>query len=134
MIATGKLVSGALLLSLTLLLACDCARAQIQPAHNRSLPDLRKRNDSRHREIGQHADSGRSQFPSRSNLAAQKIAIWTDVDGIYSAAVPSYGSYTVRVEMIAFANSTQQVVIDATHQNVPANFELTLLIPHTRGE
>jgi hypothetical protein len=59
--------------------------------------------------------------------SAQKSAVWTDVDGIYSAAVPSYGSYTVRVEMIAFASSTQQVVIDATHQNVPANFELTLL-------
>ena len=55
------------------------------------------------------------------------ISTWTDVDGSYSASVPSYGSYTVHVQMVAFANSTQQVVIDASHQNVAANFELTLL-------
>jgi hypothetical protein len=62
-----------------------------------------------------------------SNSAGVKISTWTDVDGTYSAAVPSYGSYTVRVRMVAFANNTQQVVVDASHQNVPANFELTLL-------
>ena len=56
-----------------------------------------------------------------------KITTWTDVDGAYSAAVSSYGSYTVRVQMIAFANSTQQVVVDTSHPNVLANFELTLL-------
>ena len=36
-------------------------------------------------------------------------------------------SYTVRVQMVAFADSTQQVVVDASHQNVTANFVLTLL-------
>jgi trimeric autotransporter adhesin len=56
-----------------------------------------------------------------------KIPTWTDVDGTYSASVPAYGSYTVRVQMVAFANSTQQIVIDASHPNVAANFELTLL-------
>src|SRR5215469_11770889 len=55
------------------------------------------------------------------------LTTWTDVDGRYSAKLPSFGTYAVRVEMVAFANSTQQVVVDASHQNVEANFELTLL-------
>jgi len=59
--------------------------------------------------------------------SAEKISTWTDVDGSYSVALPSYGSYTVSVQMSAFANSTQEIVIDASHQNVQANFELTLL-------
>ena len=59
--------------------------------------------------------------------SSEKISTWTDVDGSYSAAISSYGSYTVRVQMIAFANSTQQVTIDASHQDVQANFELSLL-------
>jgi trimeric autotransporter adhesin len=59
--------------------------------------------------------------------STEKISVWTDVDGRYSTTVPSYGSYTVQVQMVAFANSTQQAVIDATHLNAEANFELTLL-------
>ncbi|MGA9352517.1 MAG: hypothetical protein WBV46_02425, partial [Terriglobales bacterium] len=55
-----------------------------------------------------------------------KITVWTEVDGSYSAAVPSYGSYLVRVQMMAFAAGSQTVVVDAAHANVPANFELTL--------
>ncbi|HYA24059.1 MAG TPA: TonB-dependent receptor [Terriglobales bacterium] len=59
--------------------------------------------------------------------SSEKISTWTDVDGSYSAALPSFGSYTVRIQMAGFANSTQEVVVDAAHQNVQANFELTLL-------
>ena len=51
---------------------------------------------------------------SWSSPSSNKISTWTDVDGSYSAAVPSYGSYTVQVQMVAFANSAQQVVIDAS--------------------
>ncbi len=57
----------------------------------------------------------------------EHISTWTDVDGSYSAAVPAYGTYKVQVQMIAFANSTEQVVIDASHENALVNFELTLL-------
>ena len=42
--------------------------------------------------------------PSSSD---QRFSAWTDVDGSYSVAVPSDGSYTVRVQMVAFANNTQ---------------------------
>jgi trimeric autotransporter adhesin len=58
---------------------------------------------------------------------AEKITTWTDVDGSYSASLPANGSYTVRIQMVAFANSTKDVTLDASHQNVQANFELTLL-------
>jgi trimeric autotransporter adhesin len=59
--------------------------------------------------------------------AAKKISVWTDIDGSYSVPVPAFGSYEVQVQMAAFANSTQRVVIDAAHPDVLANFELTLL-------
>jgi trimeric autotransporter adhesin len=62
-----------------------------------------------------------------ADTSATKISTWTDVDGSYSVAVPAYGSYSVRVEMVAFANSMHDVVIDASHQNQQVNFEMTLL-------
>lgn len=59
--------------------------------------------------------------------SSAKINIWTDVDGSFSAAVPVYGSYTVQVQMTAFSSSTREIVIDAAHETVQANFDLTLL-------
>ncbi len=61
-----------------------------------------------------------------SDNSSQKISTWTDVDGTYSATVPANGTYNVAVQMMAFANSAQKIVIDASHQNVVANFELIL--------
>lgn len=124
MIATGKLGFRCLLLSLTLAFAFDRARAQGQPVQPQPAgPETGT--------IHGIVKSGAMPIPGAQvsisvGSSAQTIAVWTDIDGSYSTAVPSYGSYTVRVDMIAFANSTQQVVIDASHQNVPANFELTL--------
>jgi len=67
-------------------------------------------------------------LPSTSPVSSgEKISTSTDVDGSYSIAVPAYGTFAVRVQMIAFANSTQNVAVDAAHPNVAANFELTLL-------
>src|SRR5215469_13776834 len=59
--------------------------------------------------------------------SSDTISLWTDVDGSYSAAIPRYGKYTVRVQMAAFANSSQEIVVDPAHQDVRTNFELTLL-------
>ena len=56
------------------------------------------------------------------------------MDGRYSAEVPWFGSYTVRVQMVAFAIGTEQVVIDAAHRNVQANLELTLSISREGGD
>ena len=41
--------------------------------------------------------------------SSETISTWTDVDGRYSAAVLAYGSYTVRVQMVAFASPSQEV-------------------------
>lgn len=57
----------------------------------------------------------------------QKIVTWTDVDGNYSANVSTSGSYTVSVQMMAFAGVKQVVVIDSAHTDALANFELTLV-------
>ena len=51
----------------------------------------------------------------------------TDVDGSYSLKIPADGHYTVRVQMAAFAAGSHEVVLDATHQDAQANFELVLL-------
>jgi len=65
---------------------------------------------------------------SAANAATKETIIaWTDVDGSYQLRIPADGPYTLQVQMSAFAASTRQVVFDATHQDVPANFELILL-------
>ncbi len=51
----------------------------------------------------------------------------TDVDGTYRLIIPADGRYTVQAQMSAFAAGKQEVVFDATHQNIQANFELVLL-------
>jgi trimeric autotransporter adhesin len=65
---------------------------------------------------------------SAANAATkQQVTTWTDVDGSYSLRIPADGHYTVRVQMAAFAAGAQEVVVDATHPQVQANFELILL-------
>ncbi len=73
------------------------------------------------------AASAASTAESSGTTVSTNLTTWTDVDGTFSAAIPSYGTYKVRVEMTAFATDTQQVVIDASHADAVANFELTLL-------
>src|SRR6266436_6192251 len=63
---------------------------------------------------------------SSSGSSTEKISTWTDVDGSYSRSMP-YGSYTVSVQMAAFASGKEAVTIDASHPNAVLNFELTLL-------
>jgi trimeric autotransporter adhesin len=65
---------------------------------------------------------------SAANAATkEQVNTWTDVDGSYWLRIPADGRYTVRVQMAAFAASTQEVVVDPTHQDVQTNFELVLL-------
>jgi trimeric autotransporter adhesin len=68
-----------------------------------------------------------SAVSAPNGASSAKISTWTDVDGSYSVAVPAYGSYSVRVEMVAFANGAHDIVIDASHLNQQVNFEMTLL-------
>jgi trimeric autotransporter adhesin len=114
--AMGRTGFWLLLACLPLLLGLDRGHAQAQPCGT----------------IHGVVKSGNMPIPGAAvsiSIASSpdKISTWTDVDGSYSAAATSYGSYTVRVQMVAFANSTKDVLIDTSHQNVEANFELTLL-------
>jgi hypothetical protein len=114
-----------LLLSLTLVLAPDHTHAQIQAT---GVSALQPQGGIIHGVV----KSGDMPIPGAAvsislGPSSEKIATWTDVDGSYSARVSTDGSYTVAIQMFAFANATQQVVMDASHQNVQANFELTLL-------
>src|SRR5580658_1342509 len=129
MMASRRLVCRPLLLGLTLSLVLDCARAQSPPAPTPSTPATGGT-------IHGVVRSGNMPIPgaavsvsvesSDPQIPAQKISVWTDVDGSYSATVPAYGSYTVRVQMIAFANATRKFEVNASHQDAQENFVLTL--------
>ncbi len=126
MIAAGKVVFRCVLLSLTLPLACDSARAQIQPAQPQPAgPQI----GTIHGIVksGNDADSRGAAFPSLLRPSDKKISRLDRCGWQLFRSRSVLWLLHRRVEMIAFANSTQQVVIDASHQNVPANFELTLL-------
>jgi hypothetical protein len=65
---------------------------------------------------------------SATNAATkEQVNTSTDVDGSYSLKIPADGHYTVRVQMAAFAAGSHEVVLDPTHQDAQANFELVLL-------
>ena len=94
------------------------AAAQVGPAGSRTIRGVVK--------------SGNMPIPgaevSAENVATkQQFSTWTDVDGSYSLRIPADGRYTLRVQMTAFAASAQEVVLDETHPDIQANFELILL-------
>ena len=76
--------------------------------------------------------SGNTPIPgaevSASNaVTKEQVNTWTSVDGTYRLPIAIDGQYVVRVQMAAFAAGTHEVVLDATHLEVQANFELVLL-------
>jgi len=65
---------------------------------------------------------------SASNASTkEQVNTSTDVDGSFRLRIPNDGHYTVKVQMAAFAVNSQEVALDATHQDVQTNFELILL-------
>jgi trimeric autotransporter adhesin len=65
---------------------------------------------------------------SATNAATkEQVYSSTDVDGSYSLRVPADGHYAVRVQMSAFAEGAQEVVLDANQPDAQVNFELVLL-------
>ncbi len=54
----------------------------------------------------------------------QKVVTWTDLDGNYSLHVPTQGSYTIRVEMTAFAPVTHDVTVGSGSNRT----DLTLIL------
>ena len=76
--------------------------------------------------------SGNVPIPGASVTAsagdsATSISVWTEVDGSYSLAIPSFGIYEIRVQMAAFATRSQKVLMDASHSNAQVDFDLMLL-------
>jgi carboxypeptidase family protein/TonB-dependent receptor-like protein len=55
------------------------------------------------------------------------ISTSTDVDGTYSVPIAAYGTYRVSIQMMAFAEISREVTLDAAHPIVQVNGELTLL-------
>ena len=116
-------------LSLSLLLALTRVSAQIEPAQAQpSSQPPPPASGTIHGVV----KAGNMPIPGAAvsisvESSSQKMSTWTDVDGSYSVTVPAFGAYTVTVQMMAFANGVQHVVVDASHQNVVANFEVTLV-------
>ncbi len=63
----------------------------------------------------------------------QQVNTWTDVDGSYSLRIPADGRYTVRVQMAAFAASSQEVVLDETHPDVADEFRTDSAVASARS-
>src|SRR5580692_1004559 len=129
MTAMNRLASQCLLIGLTLFSGVKQARCQTQPSE---LHAIQPQASQPAGVIHGIVKSGSMPIPGAAvsisaGSSSETISTWTDVDGSFSATVPSYGSYNVRVQMVAFAVGTEQVVIDAAHTNVLADFELTLL-------
>lgn len=110
-------------------LAISCtltyAHSQTEPAPSTSLQTPSK-------VIHGTVQSGAMPIPGAavsisSTSSSASITTWTDVNGHYAAQLPAFDTYAVRVEMVAFAKTTQQVLLDPSHQNVQADFSLTLL-------
>ena len=76
--------------------------------------------------------SGNMAIPGASVTATvegstNSNSVWTEVDGSYSLAIPSFGTYELRAQMAAFAVRSQKVVMDTSHSNAQVDFELMLL-------
>jgi len=122
--AMGRFVVAHLFLGLLLVFEAVDSRAQAQPAPSDSTPSAGT--------IHGIVKSGGMPIPGATVAVTltstnQKFSNWTDVDGSYLVTVPTNGSYHVQVQMIAFAHSEKDVVVDAQHPDVQVNFELTLL-------
>jgi trimeric autotransporter adhesin len=68
-----------------------------------------------------------AEVSAMNTATKEQINTWTDIDGRYSVRIPADGRYAVQVQMAAFAASSQEVVLDPTHQDLLTNFELVLL-------
>jgi len=134
MISMSKLVFRAVLLSLCLWLALAPVSSQTQTSQpETAIPAAQSQPPaSAGGTIHGIVKSGNMPIPGAGVAimvasSSETTTVWTDIDGSYSAMVPAYGSYSVRVRMVAFAASSRDVVVDADHQSVQADFELTLV-------
>jgi hypothetical protein len=54
---------------------------------------------------------------AKNSLTGKMYATTTDVNGVYSIAIPKNGRYVVKAELAAFAAATKEVVVNAAKEN-----------------
>jgi hypothetical protein len=114
-----------------IVLLCLCCAVVLQPKLLRAQTAEISSPVSTERTIHGIVKSGNMPIPGAGVSAAntetkEEVSTWTDVDGSFRLRVSADGHYAVRVQMAAFAESAQEVVLDATHQDVQINVELIL--------
>jgi hypothetical protein len=61
-----------------------------------------------------------------NSLTGKRYSTTTDITGSYTLTIPQNGRYVLRTELAAFAQATNQVVLNATSQNPTVDFTLEL--------
>ena len=79
------------------------------------------------------------RITATNTLTGQRYSTATDVNGAYRMAIPSNGRYVLRTEMMAFAPTTGEALLNQANHDASADLVLTLqsrvaALPADRGE
>src|SRR5664279_3887429 len=78
-----------------------------------------------------HVKSGTTPLPgvtvtAQNTLTGKRFSTTTDTTGAWSMTIPSNGRYVVRTQFAAFAQGSQEALLNAAGRDQTVNFELTL--------
>jgi trimeric autotransporter adhesin len=63
---------------------------------------------------------------AQNTLTGKRFTTTTDITGAWSMAIPQNGRYVIRTQFAAFAQGSQEAVLNATSRDQTVNFELML--------
>jgi len=63
---------------------------------------------------------------AQNTLTGKRFSTTTDITGAWSLTIPQNGRYVVRTQFAAFANGSQETVLNATSHDQAVNFEILL--------
>jgi hypothetical protein len=63
---------------------------------------------------------------AQNTLTGKRYATTTDITGAWSMTIPQNGRYVIRTQFAAFANGSQEALLNATGHDRTVNFELIL--------
>jgi len=63
---------------------------------------------------------------AQNTLTGKKYSITTDITGAWSMNIPQNGRYVIRTQFVAFAQGSQEAVLNAAAHDQAVNFELIL--------
>ncbi len=63
---------------------------------------------------------------AQNTLTGKRYSTTTDITGAWTLNIPQNGRYVVRTQFAAFAQGSQEAVLNATSHNQMVNFELIL--------